>query len=97
MKTEFDFTPTVCYDIGSCVLYWTKHAHRIWKKCNVILFDAFQPVQIFYKNYPHHIGVLADKNVKFYQNDIIFGGNSIYKENNDAVFPQTNYIMKPRH
>ena len=97
MKKEFGFEPKVCYDIGSCVLHWTRHAERIWNNCEVILFDAFEPVKIFYKNHRHHIGVLADQNdkqVKFYQNDVIFGGNSIYKENNDTVFPETNYMIK---
>ena len=97
MKNEFYFEPKVCYDIGSCVLHWTRHAERIWKNTKVILFDAYDPVEVFYKNHRYHIGVLANedkKNVKYYQNDFLFGGNSIYKENNDKVFPASNYTVK---
>lgn len=97
MKSEFHFEPKVCYDIGSCVLHWTRHAERIWKNTEVILFDAYNPVEVFYKNHRYHIGVLAKedkKDVKYFQNDFLFGGNSIYKENNDQVFPETNYIIK---
>ena len=35
-----------------------------------------------------------DLDVKFYQNDMLFGGNSIFKETNDDVFPEDNYVMK---
>jgi hypothetical protein len=35
-----------------------------------------------------------DLSVKFYQNDVLFGGNSIFKEKNDNVFPPENYIVK---
>ena len=97
MKSELNFEPKVCYDIGSCVLHWTRHAERIWKNTEVILFDAYNPVEIFYKNHRYHIGVLAnedDKDVKYFQNDFFFGGNSIYKENNDKIFPEYNYTMK---
>lgn len=97
LKEKNQFEPKVCYDIGSCVLHWTRHAERIWKNCEVILFDAFEPVKAFYKNHRYHIGVLGDENdkeVKFYQNDMMFGGNSIYKENNDNVFPENSYIRK---
>lgn len=97
MKSELNFEPNVCYDIGSCVLHWTRHAERIWKNTEVILFDAYNPVEIFYKNHRYHIGVLAnedDNDVKYFQNDFFFGGNSIYKENNDKIFPESNYTMK---
>ena len=38
----------------------------------------------------YHMGVLSDedsKEVKFYINDTLPGGNSYYKERNDDVFP----------
>lgn len=35
-----------------------------------------------------------DLDVKFYQSDFLFGGNSIFKEKNDKVFPPENFIVK---
>lgn len=97
LKSEYNFEPKVCYDIGSAVLHWTRHAERIWPGTQVILFDAFEPAQIFYKTHKYNIGVLSDednKQIKFYQNDFYFGGNSYYKEYNDQVFPESEYINK---
>jgi FkbM family methyltransferase len=96
LKNEYNFNPKVCYDIGSCVLHWTREAENIWKDTQVILFDAFNFVEIFYKNHQYHIGVLSDQNdkeVKFYQNNLIFGGNSYYKEDTN-VFNDNMYIVK---
>jgi FkbM family methyltransferase len=97
MKKELKFEPKVCYDIGAAVLHWTRHAERIWPNTKVILFDAFEPVEMFYKTHKYNIGLLSDKDnidIKFYQNDLLFGGNSYYKENNDHVFPDSKYIIK---
>ena len=49
LKVEFEFEPAVCYDIGSCVLHWTRHAERVWEDVKVYLFDAFSPVEQFYE------------------------------------------------
>jgi FkbM family methyltransferase len=84
MKKELNFEPQICYDIGAAVLHWTRHAERIWPKTQVILFDAFEPAEILYKTHKYNIGLLSDKDnidIKFYQNDLLFGGNSYYKEN----------------
>ena len=35
-----------------------------------------------------------DLEVKFYQNDFLFGGTSVFKEKNDKVFPPENFIVK---
>ncbi len=97
LKSEYNFEPKVCYDIGSAVLHWTRHAERIWPGTQVILFDAFEPAQIFYKTHKHNIGVLSDednKDIQFYQNDFYFAGNSYYKENNDQFFPSECYLVK---
>lgn len=100
LKKEYNFTPSVCYDIGSAVLHWTRHAERVWKGVKIYLFDAYDPFQQFYKNYQHTITVLSDtdgKMVKFYQNDLYFGGNSYYKEiafDNGKYFPEKNHIIK---
>ncbi len=97
MNEEFNFKPKVCYDVGSAVLHWTRHAERIWPNTQVILFDAFEPAEILYKTHKYNIGLLSDKDdneIKFFQNDFYFGGNSYYKENNDYVFPNSGYILK---
>jgi len=97
MKKELKFEPIVCYDIGAAVLHWTRHVENIWANTEVILFDAFEPVEIFYKTHKYYIGLLSDKDnidIKFYQNDFLFGGNSYYKEYNNNVFPESNFIIK---
>lgn len=97
MKKELKFEPKVCYDIGAAVLHWTRHAERIWPESQVILFDAFEPAEIFYKTHKYNIGLLSDKDnvdIKFYQNDMLFGGNSYYKEYDNDIFPESNYIIK---
>ena len=96
LRNEYNFHPKVCYDIGSAVLHWTRHAERVWKDTKIILFDAFEPYEYLYKNYDYNIGVLSDVNnkiVKFYQNDFYFGGNSYYKENTE-YFPEDGYLEK---
>lgn len=100
LKDNLGFNPTVCYDIGAAVLHWTRHAKRLWPDSEVILFDAFEPASFLYKDYKHHIGVLSDvdnREVKFYQNDLYFGGNSYYREvgfDNGLFFPEDKYILK---
>lgn len=89
--------PKIIYDIGSCVLHWTKEAKKVWPNAKIVLFDAYDPVEFLYEGYDYHMGVLSDvdgKIVKFYQSDIHCGGNSYYKENNDEVFPECNHVLK---
>jgi FkbM family methyltransferase len=94
------FEPKVIYDIGSCVLHWTKIARKLWPDAKIILFDAFAPAEFLYDGYDYHIGVLSDKDdaiVKFYQNDLSPGGNSYYREigfDNGLHFPADKYIEK---
>jgi FkbM family methyltransferase len=97
MKKEFKFQPKICYDIGANVLHWTRHAERIWTDTQVVLFDAFEPLEIFYKTHKYNIGLLSDKDnieIKFYQNNLFFGGNSYYKEYDNNIFPESNYCLK---
>ena len=87
---ESGFEPKVIYDIGSCVLHWTKEAKKIWPKARIICFDASTTVDFLYKDVEYHIGVLSnedDKEVKFYQNDYHQGGNSYYKEIGSFLSP----------
>ena len=94
------FYPKVCYDIGAAVLHWTRHAERVWPGTKCILFDAFAPVEMFYTGYDYTMGLLSDidnKEIPFYQNDILFGGNSYYREvgyNNGECFPENRFITK---
>jgi FkbM family methyltransferase len=100
LRTDYNFIPDVCYDIGAAVLHWTRHAERVWPDTKVYLFDAFSPVERFYDGYDYTISVLSDvdgKEVKFYQNDVYFGGNSYYRElafDNGKYFPEENHIVK---
>jgi hypothetical protein len=81
------FEPHVIYDIGACVLHWTRFAETLWPDAKYIVFDAFQPAEFLYKNedsgYNHHLGVLSDedyKQVKFYQNDFHLFQSSYFRE-----------------
>ena len=99
------FTPRVIYDIGACVLHWTRMAKSIWPEpeCITIAFDAIDEVEALYKSKGilYHVGVLSDEDnklVKFYENKEMPGGNSYYKEighaHADAVFPENSYTEK---
>jgi FkbM family methyltransferase len=93
---ESGYEPKVIYDIGACILQWSKVAHELWPEAEIFLFDAFNHSEFLFKEsgYKYHIGVLSDRDdreVKFYQNDQYPGGNSYYKECNDNVFPPDKY------
>ena len=99
------FTPRVIYDIGACVLHWTRVAKSVWPEpeCITIAFDAINEVEALYKSRGilYHIGVLSDEDnklVRFYENKEMPGGNSYYKEighaHADAVFPENSYTEK---
>jgi FkbM family methyltransferase len=99
------FTPRVIYDIGACVLHWTREAMKIWPEpeCITIAFDAINEVEALYKSKGilYHIGVLSDEDnklVNFYENKEMPGGNSYYKEigssNAELVFPEDRYTEK---
>lgn len=101
LKQKMNFTPNVCYDIGACVLHWTRHAKNAWQNSKVYVFDAFDLVEPLYKlnNLDYHIGVLShtdNMEVKFYQNNILFGGNSYYREigSSGDVFKEDCYLIK---
>lgn len=97
LKNKWNFNPKVIYDIGSCVLHWEKNAKLVWPTSEFILFDAFEPVEIFYTNYKYYIGVLSNEDnkiVKFYQNDMHPGGNSYYREIVYNIFPKNKFLLK---
>jgi FkbM family methyltransferase len=100
LKLEYRFNPKTVYDIGSCVLHWTKKAQTVWESSEYILFDAFEPAEFLYDKHRYFIGCLSntdDKYIKFFQNNYAPGGNSYYKEigcKNGCFFPDENYIIK---
>jgi FkbM family methyltransferase len=101
---ESGFEPKVIYDIGSCVVQWTKFAKLLWPNATFILFDAFAPAEFLYieEGYDYNIGVISNRDdsvVKFYQNDYLPGGNSYYREigcdngcDNGKHFPEDKYL-----
>lgn len=99
LEDKFKIKPQVIYDIGAAVLHFERHAKRIWPNAKIYCFDAFSPLEELYRNQKvnYQICCLSDVDdleVKFYQNDMLFGGNSIFKEINDDVFPENQYVIK---
>lgn len=77
--------PKVIYDIGACVMHWTKEARKIWPESNVIMFDAMNHAEFLYKEsgLPYYCeGPIGDftRWVKFYENPMDPAGNSVFKE-----------------
>jgi len=90
LKNEFNIYPKVIYDIGACVLHWSKEAQKIWPESKIYAFEAMDSVEFLYKEkeMDYYIGVFSDENDKeitFYQSDISPGGNSYYKEKSWAT------------
>lgn len=78
--------PKVIYDIGACVLHWTREAINVWPTSSFFAFEAMPESADLFEHFriPYHIGVLSNedgKEVVFYQNTIHPGGNSYYQEN----------------
>ena len=95
------FKPKIVYDIGCCVLHWTKEIKKLYNDVEVILFDAIDDAEFLYTDYKYHIGVLSnedDKIVKWYQNLDEPAGNSYYREignkYSEKLFPINNYMNK---
>ena len=90
---NLDIEPKVIYDIGACVLHWTRHAEKRWPNSTYVLFDAEQGVipVLSKTKHQYHIGLLTDKDnkmIKFYHNIDNPGGNSYYKEVTGAFTEQ---------
>lgn len=84
--------PQVVYDIGACVLHWTREAINVWPNAHYYAFEAMSEVAPLYEHFgiSHNLGVLSDqddKPVKFYQNLSSPFGNSYYKENEEESVP----------
>lgn len=97
---EEGFEPKVIYDVGACVLHWTNEIKNVWPNAEFVVFDAYASAEYLYKknNFKYHIGVLSDKEkeVKWYENILMPGGNSIYRETfqNGVHFPEEKAVMR---
>jgi FkbM family methyltransferase len=85
--------PKVIYDIGACVLHWTRKAKEVWPNAEYYLLDGANSVQKFLANSKHEyaISVLSDKDgklVDFYEDPENPGGNSYYLETTGAFTEQ---------
>lgn len=90
--------PAVVYDLGACVLHWTREAVNIWPGAAYFAFEAMpESAELFrYFGVPHVIGVFSSedgKEVDFYQNTYHPGGNSYYPENTE-VNPSANVFYE---
>ena len=98
---EQGISPKIIYDIGACVMHWTKEAQEIWPDAEILAFEAMDTAEFLYKEagMKYHIGALSDetgKEVDFYQNDHHPGGNSYYLEN-PLVNPQAPAYFNQSH
>ena len=83
---QMDIQPKVVYDIGACVMHWTRKAKEAWPDAEYYLFDAAESSRPFFSrtNHRFYIGPLSDedgKTIVFYEDVNNPGGNSYYKEN----------------
>jgi hypothetical protein len=98
LKEVHHFEPKVIYDIGACVLHWTKVAQRVWPNATIVVFDAFASAQFLWPPHPSYLGLLSDekKTVQFWQNKRNPTGNSYYKEigssDPNLYFPESEFV-----
>jgi len=90
--------PKVIYDIGACVMHWTKEARKIWPDSKIVMFDAMNHAEFLYKESGldyYCDGPVGDftRWVEFYENSMDPAGNSVYKENSD-FFSDDNMVHK---
>jgi FkbM family methyltransferase len=84
---NMNIKPNVIYDIGACVMHWTRKAKEVWPSSQYYLVDAANSVQQFIKDHNHAIAVLSNVNgkiVDFYEDPNNPGGNSYYLETTGA-------------
>ena len=94
MRDEFNIKPKVIYDIGACVLHWTREAINVWNDAQFFAFEGMPESEDIFKYFkiPYNIGVLSSetgKEVDFIQNTYHPGGNSYYAENTE-INPTSN-------
>lgn len=86
---KMNIKPKVVYDIGACVLHWTRKAKEAWPDAEYIVMDAAISVIPFLERSGHKFAhaVLTDedhKRIEFYEDADNPGGNSYYKETTGA-------------
>lgn len=95
---NMNIKPKVIYDIGACIMHWTKEAKKIWPGAKIVMFDAMNHAEFLYKESGldyYCDGPLGDtfKQVKFYENAMDPAGNSVYKENSE-FFTEQHAVQK---
>ena len=96
---NMNVNPNVVYDLGSCVLHWTREAKKVWPNADFVLFEAMHEVKPLYEKYgfkKYALGVVSDvdgKKVRFYQKTYDPGGNSYYKETTN-FFQEEDVVEK---
>jgi FkbM family methyltransferase len=98
---SLDIKPKVIYDIGACVLHWTKAAKKIWTESQIISFDAVEEMGVFYKEQGVTgiiclLGKEDRKIVDFYNSVEHPGGNTVYEENEFYSPNSRGMYMKER-
>jgi FkbM family methyltransferase len=82
---QMNIQPKVIYDIGACVMHWTKEASKIWPESKIIMFDGMNHAEFLYKESGldyYCDGPVGDftRWVKYYENPMDPAGNSVFKE-----------------
>lgn len=98
LRDEALFIPRVVYDLGACLLHWTKEATQIWPSAAFYCVDGFAEAKPLWDEarIDSSVSVLSDteKEVLFYVNTRMPGGNSYYREcgpvNSSLVFPDSS-------
>lgn len=90
-------SPKVVYDIGACVLHWTREAVNVWPEAKFFAFEAMPESEELFNHFqvPYGIGVFSNEDgreLEFWQNTEHPGGNSYYKENEDINPNSVNYF-----
>jgi FkbM family methyltransferase len=82
--------PKVIYDIGACVMHWTKEAKKVWPEAKIVMFDAMNHAEFLYKESGldyYCDGPVGDftRWVKYYENPMDPAGNSVFKEDTPYI------------
>lgn len=106
LRDSCNFHPRVIYDIGSCVLHWTKVAHRVWPYAKIIAFDGLRWTTFLHEQYKeehgsdlfdYHIDVLSHEDrlgVRWHENPLFPTGCSYYREIGSRLYE--NSVGHPR-
>ncbi len=98
LRDDSSFFPKVVYDLGACLLHWASEAKVIWPTSQIFLCDGFAEAEPLWKASGHDYAlcVLSDqeKDITFYVNPLLPGGNSYYREvggpNSETYFPPSS-------